>query len=303
MKIKMRKILALLCAVTAFVAMFGMTACDFSSSGTPTPTPTPTPSDPLLPSVTPEQSEDPTYEIKLNGNSATTTASEGVKISGSTITISKPAIYEFSGSLSDGNVIVSVAKTEKVTIVLAGVNISSSTTAPFYITSCDKVTFKLKSGTENVLSDASKYVYEGNATKPNACIYSKDDLIIKGDGSLKVIGNYNNGIGSKNDLRIKGGNITVSAKNNALKGNDSVEITGGIVNITGCDDAVKTDNTEEVTKGFINVENATVNIVADDDGFVANTKITVKKTAKVTFRTLGDGVQYKCATGVLDIEQ
>lgn len=302
MKVKMRKILAVLCAVTASVAVWGFASCD-DSGAKPTPTITPTPTDPPLPPITPDPSEETTYGITLTGNGATTTATEGVNISGTTITITKPAVYEFSGTLSDGNVVISLAKTEEITIVLAGVNISSSKTAPFYITSCDKVTFELKAGTDNVLSDASKYIYEGTETKPNACIYSKDDMVIKGDGSLTVTGNYNNGIGSKNDLRIKGGNITVSAKNNALKGNDSVEITGGIVNITNCDDAVKTDNIDELTKGFIYVESATVNIVAGDDGFVANTKITVKNTAKITFRTLGDGVQYKCESGVIDLEK
>ncbi len=64
-------------------------------------------------------------------------------------------------------------------------------------------------------TDAKTYVFsDPTETKPNACLYAGCDLKIKGKGSLIVEGNYNNGIGCKNDLEISNGQITVSAPNN-----------------------------------------------------------------------------------------
>ena len=72
--------------------------------------------------------------------------------------------------------------------------------------------------------------------------YSKDDLTISGNGTLTVNGNYNNGIVSKDDLKITGGNITVTAVNNGIKGKDSVRIKDGNIKVTAGGDGIKTDN-------------------------------------------------------------
>jgi len=89
-------------------------------------------------------------------------------------------------------------------------NITNTKSAPIYVKSAEKVKIELADGKDNVLTDAEFYEFEDpQDNKPNACIYSRDDITIKGNGNLTVNADFNNGIGTSNDLKITGGNITV----------------------------------------------------------------------------------------------
>ena len=141
------------------------------------------------------------------------------------VTITQGGTYSLSGTLDDGQVIVNAGDLDQVEILLNGVHLTSSTSAPIYVMNADKTTLTLVEGTESVITDAESYVYEdATVDEPNAAIFSKDDLKINGTGSLIVNANYNNGIASKDDLDIKNGDITINAVNNGLKGKDSIEI-------------------------------------------------------------------------------
>lgn len=71
---------------------------------------------------------DPSYDeseaiaIELNGDSASCSSS-AVTIDGGTITITDEGIYILSGTLTDGQIIVSAEDTDKVQLVLNGVDI------------------------------------------------------------------------------------------------------------------------------------------------------------------------------------
>lgn len=216
--------------------------------------------------------------------------------------ISKAGTYTLKGNLSNGQIRVAVSKTEQVTLVLAGFSAKSSKTAPLYIVSADKVTIQLAAGTVNTFEDAETYVFANPADdKPNACIYSSDDLTIKGEGALVVKGNYNNGIGGKNDVRIRGGNVTVSAPNNIIKGNDSVTISGAKVTLSGGEDAIKTDNIDEVGKGYILIEDgAEISIDCLDDALQADQSLIVYSTVRISGTCGGDVIN--CA-GALDVAE
>ena len=106
---------------------------------------------------------------------------------------------------------MAVPKTEQVELIFNNFTASCNTSAPLYIESADKATIVLAAGSVNTLTDATLYQYANPAEdKPNACIYSSDDMTIKGTGTLNVNGNYNNGIGCKNDLRIKDCTLNVT---------------------------------------------------------------------------------------------
>lgn len=255
-------------------------------------------------SGTPDTPATPTT-IKLTFNGTTVSgAPEGtitVDNNSSAFVIVKAGTYELTGDLSNGQVRVQVAKTEKVTLILNNFTASSSTTAPLYIASADKCTIELAAGSVNRLTDAATYVYaDPTETKPNACLYSSEDLTIKGSGSLIVQGNYNNGIGSKNDLEIKSGTITVTAPNNIVKGGDSVTISGGSVTLSGGEDAIKTDS-ERQDKGFVLIsEDAKVDITCMDDAIQATQSVTVESTARITYAAAGDAVN---CPGVINVAE
>jgi hypothetical protein len=153
---------------------------------------------------------------------------------GTVIEIKKSGTYVLQGDLSQG--FVSIAKKDiDVTLVLNGVNIYCANYAPIVCLKKSNIQIHLAPNSTNYLTDGGveidadgKYTinYDGEE-QPNATILTRKDLVINGTGTLIVNGNGNNGIGSRANLTIESGNITINAKNNAIKGNDTVSITGG----------------------------------------------------------------------------
>ena len=206
---------------------------------------------------------------------ATRVSGIGAEVKGDIVTIGKEGEYLISGTLSNGQIVVSVEKTEKVRLILNGVSITNGSQAAIYVTSADKVGITLASGTVNTLTDGSKYTGLNEKNEPTACLFSKDDLTINGYGSLIVNGNYNNGIASKNDLKIVSGDVTVNAKNNAIKGKDSFQMNSGTLTVNSDDDGIKVNEDENVSKGFISIEGGRITITAEDDALTAVYSVTV----------------------------
>ncbi|MDD4125382.1 MAG: carbohydrate-binding domain-containing protein [Eubacteriales bacterium] len=211
--------------------------------------------------------------VTFNGNSVNAVGT-GASVNGSVVTITKAGVYVISGSSDDGQIIVEVAKKEKVRLVFNGLSLTSASSAPVWIKSADKTVITLAEGTENRLTDASSYTVKTD-DEPNSCLFSKDDLTINGAGTLVVTGKYNNGITSKDDLKIMSGTITVKAKNNALKGNDSVAVAGGTISIESSDDGIKTTNDSDTDKGYIYIRGGSITIISGDDALQATQSIII----------------------------
>ncbi len=226
-------------------------------------------------------------EIILNETSISYSGSSAT-VAGSKITINKPGEYVISGRLNDGQIIVELTKDEQATLILNNADITCASSAPIYIKSADRVTIELYAQSKNKLTDGKSYIYENETdNEPNAALFSKDDLTIKGGGSLEVTANYNNGITSKNDLKIKNGNITVTSAHDGLRGKDSIEITGGKITVNATGDGLKTTNTEDSTKGYVVFEDATLNITAGEDGIQAESYCTIN-SGNISIKT-GNG--------------
>ena len=214
----------------------------------------------------------------------------GIKVEGGAFVITRGGSYELKGDLSNGQIKVAVPKTEQVELIFNNFTASCNTSAPLYIESADKATIVLAAGSVNTLTDATLYQFANPAEdKPNACIYSSDDMTIKGTGTLNVNGNYNNGIGCKNDLRIKDCTLNVTGVNNILKGNDSVEIENATVKLSGGEDAIKSDTADRTDKGYILITaGSKVEINCIDDAIQATMSITVEAGCTVTGTCGGD---------------
>ena len=197
-----------------------------------------------------------------------------IDLSDETVTISQSGEYVIQGALKDGQIIVDVPDTDTgvVTLLLNGVDITCSDSAAIYVKSADKVVLSLVEGTVNTLEDGREYTYDDTANEePNACIFSKDDLVISGRGALNVKGNFNNGIASKDDLTITGGVINVEAVNNGIKGKDSIAIMAGDITVNAGADAFKSDNTTDSEKGFIIIDGGSFKVTSGEDAFQAET--------------------------------
>lgn len=215
--------------------------------------------------------------ITLSPDGSTSTDAS-VLIDGQTVTVTQAGTYQIAGTLGDGALIVESAENAKITLVLGGVSIKNSTGAAIQISTADDVTIELAEGTTNVLQSGEE-VDIATATESEeasgGALQSKADLKIKGKGSLTVLGYLNNGIHCTKDLKIKNGNISVTALGHGIKGKNSVTVSGGTVTVTSGKDGITSDETENEEKGFVTIEDGEIIITSVGDGVSAETTLTV----------------------------
>ena len=243
--------------------------------------------------------------LKLAGTSATVENNNGcVEIADKSATITCPGAYYVTGESSDFQVVVNTPGAENegnTGIYLHNATIKSSN-APILVKNADKTVLHLVKGTTNVVEDGNgNHLFvkiNGSQDTAKAAIYARDDLNIKGAGTLTVKGKFKNGIQCSNDLKIKNGNITVEAEENAIKGKGSLQISGGTMNLTAKKgDALESDECEEGNdgkcksfidgKGIVDIRGGNITIKAGDDGiqaahYVMVSDSTEPSTVKVT---------------------
>ena len=215
--------------------------------------------------------------ITLSPDGSTSTDAS-VLIDGQTVTITQEGTYQIAGTLDDGALIVESGENAKITLVLGGVSIKNTTGAAIQIATADDVTIELEEGTTNVLQSGEEVDIAAATESEEAsggALQSKADLKIKGKGSLTVLGYLNNGIHCTKDLKIKNGNISVTALGHGIKGKKSVTVSGGTVTVTSGKDGITSDETENEEKGFVTIEGGEIIITSAGDGVSAETTLTV----------------------------
>lgn len=210
--------------------------------------------------------------ITLSGSTAQSNGS-GVSINNATVTISKEGCYLISGELEDGQIIVDAGDSDKVQLVLDKASIHCSTGSAILVRNADKVKVTLAADSENELSDGTEYQTDDD--NPDAALFSKDDLVINGSGSLTVQGNYKHGIAGNDDLVITGGRLTVNSLSHALRGKDSVAILDGTFVLTSQKDGIQASNTEDSTKGWVQSDGGNFTIQSSGDGIQAETNLSI----------------------------
>lgn len=213
--------------------------------------------------------------IVLNGNSIETQG-PGVTVDGSSATITAAGTYALSGTLTDGQIVVDAPEDAVVTLVLNGVELNNSTTAPVHVVNAARVVIVLADGSTNVIADATEYVYpDAEIDEPDAAVFSNVALTFDGNGALTVKSNYNDGIASKAGLAINSGAITVNAVDNAIRGKDYITVNGGEITVTAGGDGLKSTNEDEADKGYIAIKNGTFNITSGGDAIQAETSLSI----------------------------
>ena len=210
--------------------------------------------------------------ITLSGSTAQSNGS-GVSINNATATISKEGCYLISGELEDGQIIVDAGDSDKVQLVLDNASIHCSTGSAILVRNADNVKVTLAADSENELSDGTEYQTDND--NPDAALFSKDDLVINGSGSLTVQGNYKHGIAGNDDLVITGGRLTVNSLSHALRGKDSVAILDGTFVLTSQKDGIQASNTEDSTKGWVQIDGGNFTIQSSGDGIQAETNLSI----------------------------
>ena len=168
---------------------------------------------------------------------------------------------------------VNAGDEDKVQLVLDGVSITNSSKPAVYVVNADKVFVTTASGSTNSLSVTGSFTADGT-TNTDAVIFSKDDLVINGLGTL-IIRSSNNGITSKDDLKVTGGTLHITCSADALEANDSIAIAGGSISINTGKDGLHAENDEDNTVGTIYICGCSLDITAGSDGIQATTVVQI----------------------------
>ena len=212
--------------------------------------------------------ESTAVRIELTGDAASSD-SDAVQIDGGTVTITAEGVYVFSGTLSNGSIIVDAGDEDKVQLVLNGVSVTSSDFAAIYAKNADKVFVTLAENTENTLVNENGFT-EIDDNHVDAVIFSKCDLTLNGAGKLTVTSPAGHGIVSKDELTITGGIYTITASGHGLTGKDSVAIAAGSFVIDSGKDGIHAEDEDDSEAGFIYLSDGDFTITAQGDGISAS---------------------------------
>ena len=168
---------------------------------------------------------------------------EGIEIEDNQITITAGGDYTLTGTLDDGNIIISTK--EKVKLRLEGVSISSSENPCIFVEKADKAYITISENSKN-------YLVAENSE--DGVIYSKENLEIKGNGSLDINSIAGHGIKASDNLNIENGNITINALSDGIHINDTFKMSGGKVGITAIGDGIDSESIVNISGGEINIQ-------------------------------------------------
>lgn len=190
----------------------------------------------------------------------------------SDITITAEGVYVITGTAENCTVIVDAGSEDKVQIVLDAVSITNTDSPAIYVKSADKV-FITTTDTASTLKVTGAFAADGT-TNTDAVIFSKDDIVINGTGTLNI-SSTGNGITSKDDLKITGGTLNITCTDDALEANDSVAVAGGSITINTDKDGIHCENDEDDTVGYVYICGGTLDITSDDDGIHGTTIVQI----------------------------
>ncbi len=218
-----------------------------------------------------EYNENNSVEIKLSQSTAKA-SDASVKISGTTITITKDATHIISGTLDDGMIIVDAPESAKLQIVLDNVSIAKKSSAPLYIKQADKVFITLVG--ENTLSNTVSFtaIDENNI---DGAVFSKQDLTFNGEGSLTVSSSGGHGIVGKDDLVFASGSYNIVSASHGIQANDSVNIKESNITIDCGKDGIHSENTDDSEKGYVYISSGNIKIESEGDGISSSSYIQI----------------------------
>ena len=184
---------------------------------------------------------------------------------GAVIDITDEGVYIISGTAAECTIRVDADDSAKIQLVLDGVSITNSDFPEIYVVSADKV-FITTTNTENTLTVSGQFRADGD-TNTDAVIFSKDDLVLNGTGTLNITSSFGNGITCKDDMKITGGTYNVRCALDAFEANDSISVNDGEFTIETEKDGFHCENDQ--AEGTITVYGGSFEIKGGSDGMQA----------------------------------
>ena len=196
-----------------------------------------------------------------------------VLASGQDVSITEEGTYVLSGTATDVTVTVDADSSAKVQLVLDGASITNANAPAIYVKSADKVFVTTTKGSSNVFKVTGTFAADGE-TNTDAVIFSKDDLVLNGLGTLEI-SSTDNGVTSKDDLKVTGGSYVITCVADALEVNDNLYASDGTFTINAQKDGVHAENDEDDTLGNICITGGTWVIEAGDDAIQGNASVQI----------------------------
>ena len=178
------------------------------------------------------------------------------------IEITAAGVYVLSGTAQNVTVLVDAGDEDKVQLVLDGLTLTNEDSPCIYVKNADKV-FVTTTDSENSLSVTGAFTADGD-TNTDAVIFSKDDLVLNGVGVLTIT-STENGITSKDDLKVTGGTLTIDCAADALEANDAIAVADGTFTITTEKDGLHAENDEDDAQGTVYISGGAFTITAGSD--------------------------------------
>ena len=278
----MKKLVSILCAAALALSLAG---CGAQAADTNTNTNTTAPVVSTVYSL-----EDATvFTFTDSGITAQDGSDTGYEIDGTALTIDSAGTYAVTGTCADGSITVKKGTTG-VTLVLNGLSLTSTGTAPITCNKSTEVTIIAAEGSVNSLTDSAGNnddEYPDNEAAENAVIKCKDgsQVTLGGTGSLTITANGKNGIKSgastaeewEASLTIRELTLTINAPvNDAVNAEQTLNVESGTLTISAADDALHSDlilnigaeGTEgpaiNITQCYEGIEGAALNIYSGD---------------------------------------
>lgn len=208
----------------------------------------------------------------LSGAHVTIAQSNTDAVSGDEIT------YQLSGSTSNGS--LTLGGSYKCTVSLAGVTLTNPNGAAITITNSKRIQLSAKKNTINTLTD-------GASGSQKACIYSKGQLQLQGNGTLNVVGNTKHGIKSASYISIKNLTLNItSTVGDGINCEEYMEIKSGTITLSGIgDDGIQCDLGGTTSTGI------TTDHEDEDSGnvYISGGTITISVTAAAAKGIKADG--------------
>lgn len=203
--------------------------------------------------------------------------SEAVQIQASddsTFTITEEGVYVLSGSAKNYTLKVEADQEAKVQIVLNGVTVTNESTPAIYVVSADKCFVTTAENTENTLSTTGTFISDSD-TNTDAVIYSKEDIVLNGLGTLTISSANGNGVAGKDDIKITGGTYYITSALDSIEAKDFIAMCGGTLNITSSKDGLHCEDSDDDTIGWIYIYNGSLNITASADGIQGTSAVQI----------------------------
>lgn len=226
------------------------------------------------------KTDDPVSDVtKIHlKNTSIEVEGDNASVDGTTVTITHSGEFYVDGTLDDGQININIADSaadpDTVKIFLNNANITGKSAPAILVTNAENTSINIVDGTTNTITDGDT-AYAGDHLG-EAVIEAKDDLTIKGgekgDGVLELTANTQTGISCNNDIKINGGNITVTTlnstdKTDGIKGKKSVTVKDGTLNVDAEGDGIKSG------KGAVAFSGGITKIKAGNDAVQAETTI------------------------------